>query len=116
LSYQFKNKYIMARIHEFGVKAKTFYTYEKFKADAEKVGVKYVSEFTPFTLIESRNLSCLWFGKGFAECKHRGIGMALSNPEYSSSKIIDLDNNYDEALDYVREWFETNKPKKRIKK
>ena len=105
----------MARIQEFGVKSKSFEVYERFKADAEKIGIRYVTEFSPFKFDNSRYLSCIWFGKGFAECRYRGIGMSLSNPENSLSKIIDLDKKYDEALDYVREWYELNKPKTKIK-
>jgi hypothetical protein len=105
----------MAKIHEFGVKSKYYDTYKRFKEDAGKLGIRYVRGFTPFIFSESQYLSCIWFSKGFDNCKYRGIGMALSNPENSSSKIIDLDKEYDEALQYVKEWYELYKPKKRVK-
>lgn len=104
----------MAKIQEFGVQSKFFDTYKRFKQDAGKIGIRYVRQFTPFTNPEAQHYSCIWFGKGFEECSYKGIGMAFSNPEHHLSKLFDLDKNYDEALEYVKEWYNLNKPKKRI--
>lgn len=104
------------RIHEFGVRSKYYDTYKRFKKDAGKFGIRYVRTFTPFRFSNAQYVSCLWFGKGFDDCNYKGVGMALSNPENSSSKIIDLDTDYYEALQYVKEWYAIHGPKKRVRK